>query len=142
MSIGQSQQGSKAVKIVHVLIPDFPIQVEILDDPGLKRKPVVIGGKPDSDGDVYACSPAAQRDGIEIGMSLRQAEQLSPQAIFLPTAEEKYLKAHKGLITCLSAFSPLRETTSPGVVCIDASGLEGLYGPDAQLIDRLCSTLS
>ena len=129
------------MKIVHVLIPDFPVQVAILDNPGLRRRPVVIGGQPDDDGDVYACSPAAQRDGVEIGMSLRQAEQLSPQAVFLSNNEKKLQETHKGLISCLSVFSPLRETIEPGIVCIEASGLEGLYGPDSQLIDRLCSTI-
>lgn len=129
------------MKIAHVLIPNFPIQVEVLADPGLKRRPVVIGGQPDDEGVVYARSPAAQRERVQIGIPLRQAEQLSPQAVFLPIDEAKYQRAHEGLIACLSAFSPLRETVSPGEVCIEASGLEGLYGPDPLLIERLCSTV-
>ncbi len=129
------------MKIAHVLIPDFPIQVEVLADPSLERKPIVIGGRPDDEGEVFARSPAAQRDGVEVGISLRQAEQLCPQAVFLPVDEAKYRQAHKGLITCLSAFSPLRETVSPGEVCLEASGLEGLYGSDPQLAERLCSTI-
>jgi DNA polymerase-4 len=129
------------MKLAHVLIPDFPVQVEVLGNPALLHRPVVIGGRPDQAGSVYACSPAAQRDGVRTGMSLRQAQQVSPQAVFLPVDEQKHQQAHQTLIASLSAFSPLRETLAYGQVCLDASGLEGLYGPDRKLVERLCLTL-
>ena len=129
------------MKLAHVLIPDFPIQVEILGNPSLRQKPVVIGGRPEEEGSVLACSPAARRDGVRGGMSLRQAQQVCPTAYFLPADVAKYQGAHRGLIASLSAFSPLRETLAPGEICLDASGLEGLYGPDRKLVERLCLTL-
>ena len=129
------------MKLAHVLIPDFPIQVEILGNPSLRQKPVVIGGRPDEEGSVLACSPAARREGMRVGMSLRQAQQVSPAATFLPNDERKYQGAHRGLISSLAAFSPLRETLRPGEICLEASGLEGLYGPDRRLVERICLTI-
>lgn len=126
------------MKIAHLLVPDFPIQVELLGSPELRQRPVVIGGRPHEGGSVYACSPAARRNGVLNGMPLRQAEQLSPEALFLPTDAEGYRSAHRELLRCLEAFSPLRQTLSPGQVCLEASGLEGLYGPDRKLAERLC----
>src|SRR3972149_9563093 len=60
--------GPQMMKLAHVLIPDFPIQVEILGNPSLRQKPVVIGGRPDQEGSVLACSPAARRGGMRGGM--------------------------------------------------------------------------
>ena len=121
------------MKIAHVLVPDFPIQVEVTDDPSLKKEAVVIGGKPHEDGTVYACSPKAQRHGVRIGIPLRQAEQLSPQATFLPADLERYRRFHKMFLRTLSPFSPQKETVALGEVSLEASGLERLHGPDQEL---------
>jgi len=129
------------MKLAYVLIPDFLIQVEILKNPSLRHRPMVIGGRPQQPGSVVACSPAARRDGVRLGMSLRQAQQVSSGALFLPADEAAYQQAHSTLIACLSAFSPLREALAPGQVCLDASGLEGLYGSDRKLVERVCLTV-
>lgn len=129
------------VRIARITIPDFPVQVEIKHDPSLRHKPVIIGGSPHQGGKVFARSPAAHTAGIELGMQLRQAEQLASEAIFLPINGELYGKEHEALIGCLSAFSPLRETISLGEIYLEASGLEGLYGPDRILIERICADI-
>ncbi len=125
------------MKYVHVLIPDFPIQVEVLANPSLRRKPVVIGGRPQDAGEVYACSPTAYRDGVRVGMPLRQAEQYAPGAAYLPIDNQRYGDAHRSLMRVMGAYSPLRQTVAQGEICLEASGLEGLYGPDAQMVERL-----
>jgi nucleotidyltransferase/DNA polymerase involved in DNA repair len=129
------------VKIAHIRLQDFPIQVEIKRNSALRHKPVIVGGSPDHAGEVFACSPAAQNAGVAIGMPLRQAEQLCPNAIFLPISTDRYTKEHEALLALLSAFSPLRETISLGEVAIEASGLEGLYGSDQRLVDRIVADI-
>lgn len=136
------------MKFAHVLIPDFAIQVEILSNPALRRKPVVIGtaesrvdGQSDEQGAVYARSPAAQRAGVKLGMKLRQAEQLAAEAVFLPANEQAYAAAHRSLMTYLEMFSPLRQAVALGEICLEASGLEGLYGPDSMLVEQLSVTV-
>ncbi|MCI0877218.1 MAG: hypothetical protein J4N76_11745, partial [Chloroflexi bacterium] len=96
------------MKIAYIRIQDFPVQVEILENPALRQTAVVIGGLPSDDGTVYACSPAARIDGVQQGMTLRQAEQLSPRANFLPLSRDLYRRAHKNLLETLSPYSPFR----------------------------------
>lgn len=121
------------MKITHVLVPYFPCQVERLDDPSLAGKPLVIGGQPWEKGKVYSCPPEASGDGVHPDMPLRQAEQLCPHAIFLPINEERYQEVHRQLLKALGAFSPIVETVELGQVCLEASGLKRLYGPDDKL---------
>lgn len=121
------------MRIAHILVPYFPCQVERLDDASLAGKPLVIGGQPWEKGTVYSCSPEALKDGVHLHMPLRQAEQLCPQAIFLPINEERYQEIHRQLLTTLTHFSPIVETVELGQVCLEASGLKRLYGPDEKL---------
>jgi len=123
----------KLVKIAHILVPYFPCQVERLHDPSLVGKPLVIGGQLWEKGTVYCCSPEALRDGVHPDMPLRQAEQLCPQAIFLPINEERYQEIYRELLKTLAPFSPIIETVELGQVCLEASGLTRLYGPDEKL---------
>src|SRR3970282_821351 len=62
--------GSQTMKLAHILIPDFPIQVEILGDPSLRQKPVVIGGRPGEEGSGLGSSPAAPPAGGGVGRTL------------------------------------------------------------------------
>ena len=121
------------MKIACILVPYFPCQVERLDDASLAGKPLVIGGQPWEKGTVYCCSPEASGDGVHPDMPLRQAEQLCPQAMFLPINEERYQEVHRQLLKALAPFSPVVETVELGQVCLEASGLKRLYGPDERL---------
>jgi DNA polymerase-4 len=129
------------MKIAYIHIQDFPVQVEILENPGLRQTSVVIGGMPHEEGTVYACSPAARIDGVQLGMPLRQAEQLSPQAVFLPLSHEIYEQSHKDLLEVLAPYSPFRESFALGRIYLDASGLDRLYGTDDELAERILHTI-
>jgi DNA polymerase-4 len=126
-------KGETVVKITYILVPHFPCQVERLRDPSLAGKPLVIGGQPWEKGTVYSCSPEALKDGVHPDMSLRQAEQLCPKAIFLPINEERHQEIHRDLLKALAPLSPTVETVELGRVCLEASGLQRLYGPDERL---------
>jgi nucleotidyltransferase/DNA polymerase involved in DNA repair len=134
-------QTEDVMKIAYIHIQDFPIQVEILENPAIRQTSVVIGGMPDDEGTVYACSPAARIDGVQPGMLLRQAEQLSPQAAFLPLSQDLYDQAHKGLLEALSLYSPFRESSAPGRIYLDVSGFERLYGSDDELLEQILQTI-
>jgi len=122
------------MKIAYVLVPHFACQVERLHDPWLAGKPLVIGGQPWEKGTVYCCSPEAQRDGVHPDMPVREAEQLCPQAVFLPVNQERYQEAHRELLKALAPFSPIVQAVELGQVCLEASGLKRLYGPDEKLV--------
>ena len=125
------------MKIAYIRIQDFPVQVEILENPALRQTAVVVGGLPSDEGTVYACSPAARIDGVQLGMGLRQAEQLSPKANFLPLSRDRYDEAQKNLLDTLSPYSPFRDSSAPGRLYLAASRLDALYGSDADPLKRI-----
>ncbi len=121
------------MKVAYVFVSHFPVAVEQRENPSLKGKALVIGGLPHERGNVYELSAEAFEQGVRIGMSLRQAEELCPEAIFLPTEEEKYTAAFGEMLTALEPFSPLIEPDGLGGAYLEVSGLHRLYGPDEQL---------
>ena len=121
------------MKVAHVFIPHFPLAVELREDASLNGLPVVIGGLPHEKGNVYDASPEALEQGVAVGMSLRQAEELCPEAIFLPLREEAYATAFEEMFLALEPFSPLIEPHGLGGAYLEVSGLDRLYGPDERL---------
>jgi DNA polymerase-4 len=121
------------MKVAYVFVPHFPLAVEKREDPSLQGRAVVIGGLPHERGNVYEVSPEALEQGVERGMALRQAEELCPEAVFLPLREERYTAAFEELLMALEPFSPLIEPHGLGAAYLEVSGLERLYGPDERL---------
>ena len=74
----------------------FFASVEVLDNPELKGKPVIVGASPEQRGVVAAASYEARRFGIHSAMPTSQAIRLCPEAILLPGRMERYVEiSHK-----------------------------------------------
>ena len=129
--------GCSAVKVACVLISHLPVQVEQKGDPSLAERPLVIGGRPWDPGVVLDCCPQAVAAGVQPGVRLAQAQVLCPTARFVPSCEENYRGVHDALLAAAGCFSPTVETANLGTVYVEVSGLERLFGPDAQLARQL-----
>lgn len=114
--------------IACVYIEHFAVTVEIRDNPDLLKKPVVIGGLPHEREPVIDCSSEAACLGVRQGMSLRQAHELCPEAVFLLPRDERYESVFMEVLAVLGNFSPVVERDSLGMAYMDASGLQGLFG--------------
>lgn len=95
--------------IACITIPYFAAAVERRGESALAEAPLAIGGQPWEARPVYAFSQEVARQGVQIGMSLRLVQVLSPHSHFMPAAETRYSKASGEMIDRLMDFSPLIE---------------------------------
>jgi nucleotidyltransferase/DNA polymerase involved in DNA repair len=130
------------MKVVCVHVEHFAAAVDIREHPELKSHAIVIGGFPSDRKPVFECSVEAVELGVVPGIPLRQAQQLCPDAIFIPLDEDKYIRAFDNVLDVLEQFSPTVEEDGLGRAFLDGSGLEGLFGSDETLARRISSGVS
>jgi DNA polymerase-4 len=94
--------------VLHVDLDQFVAAVEVLRDPSLAGKPVVVGGRgdPTQRGVVSTASYEARAFGVGSGMPLRTAVRKAPDAIFLPVDGPLYTEASEGVMAVLRSFGP------------------------------------
>jgi len=102
--------------------------VEQVDNPELRGKPVVVGGKPERRGVVAAASYEARAFGLHAGMPLITASRLCPQTIFIEGSFPKYRRASQRFLAILADFSPYLEPLGLDEAFLEATGFESIYG--------------
>jgi DNA polymerase-4 len=107
----------------------FFVSVEELFDPGLKGKPVVVGGQRHERGVVAAASYEARKYGVHSAMPLRTAAKLCPQAIFLDGHPDRYREYSHRVHAVLLEFTPRVSMASVDEAWLDMTGTERLWGP-------------
>src|SRR3954470_14485970 len=83
---------SDEAAILHADLDAFYASVEQRDDPGLRGRPVIVGG-----GVVLAASYEATAYGVHSAMGGRQAARLCPHAIVVPPRFSAYSEASKAV---------------------------------------------
>jgi DNA polymerase-4 len=122
-----------ARQIMHIELDAFFVSVEQRENPELKGKPVVVGGKPDRRGVVASASYEARASGLHAGMPLATASRLCPQAIFIEGSFPKYRSASQRFMAILADFSPFLEPVSLDEAYLDVTGFESIYGSSHQM---------
>ncbi|MEN8153342.1 MAG: DNA polymerase IV [Acidobacteriota bacterium] len=110
--------------VLHVDIDAFFAAVEVMLNPSLKGKPVIVGGKPDERGVVSTASYEARKSGVHSGMALRNAARKCPDGIFVRGRFHIYERISKAFFKCLSRFSPMVEVVSVDEAYIDLTGIK------------------
>ncbi len=121
--------------ILHADLDAFYASVEMLDDPGLRGKPVVVGGDPAARGVVSAASYEARRFGVHSAMPLRTAARLCPECVFLPGRPERYRELSEGVMGIFASYTPLVEPISLDEAFLDVTASAAAFG-DGQAIAR------
>src|SRR5688572_29815944 len=93
--------------ILHADVDAFYASVEQRDDPGLRGRPVIVGG-----GVVLAASYEAKAHGVRTAMSGRQARRLCPRAIVVSPRMSAYSEASKAMFRIFEDATPLVEGLS------------------------------
>jgi DNA polymerase IV len=118
--------------ILHADVDAFYASVEQRDDPGLRGRPVIVGG-----GVVLAASYEAQAYGVRTPMGGSRARRLCPQAIVVPPRMSAYSDASKALFEVFEDTTPLVEGLSIDEAFLDVGGLRRLSGSPGQIAARL-----
>jgi len=98
--------------IVHVDIDAFFAAVEVLLDPSLQGKPVIVGGLPHERGVASTCSYEARKFGVHSGMPLRKCYQLCPEGVFVRGNYQVYQAFSERFFRVLHAATPDVEEAS------------------------------
>jgi DNA polymerase-4 len=121
--------------IIHADLDAFYASVEVLDDPSLRGKPVIVGGGPDQRGVVSAASYEARAFGVHSAMPLRTAGRRCPNGVFLPGRPERYRELSQQVMAIFASFTPLVEPISLDEAFLDVSGSLAAFG-DGTTIGR------
>ena len=109
--------------ILHADFDAFYSSVEQLDDPNLRNKPVVVGGRAEDRGVVAAASYEARSFGIKSAMPMRTALRLCPSVIRVNPSFERYRHISWMMMDIFRDITPLVEALSIDEAYLDVTSL-------------------
>ncbi|MEV8508132.1 DNA polymerase IV [Actinoplanes sp. NPDC051475] len=118
--------------ILHADLDSFYASVEQRDDPGLRGRPVLVGG-----GVVLAASYEAKAFGVRTPMGIAQARALCPQAIVVPPRMKAYSAASKAVFEVFRDTTPIVEGISIDEAFLEVGGLERIRGAPPSIAAEL-----
>jgi len=119
----------------------FFAAIEVLDNPSLKGKPVIVGGLRRRSV-VSTASYEARKFGIHSAMPLFKAKEKCPHGVFLPVQMETYKTVSRKIMGLLKDFTPLVEQVSIDEAYLDITGTENLFGCPKEIARRIKERIS
>ncbi|MGB2986270.1 MAG: DNA polymerase IV [Phycisphaerae bacterium] len=133
----QSSPMSESRHILHVDMDAFFASVEQLDEPQLRGKPLLVGGRPEERGVVAAASYEARQSGCRSAMPMAAALRRCPNAIVVPPRGKRYADVSAVIFEIMEQFTPLVEPLSIDEAFLDVTGSTGLFGPPEQIAQEV-----
>lgn len=120
--------------IAHFDLDAFFVSVEVLKNPSLKGKPIIVGGDGQR-GIVAACSYEARKFGIQSAMPAVTAKRLCPEAVFLKGSYHEYSHYSRMVTQIIADAVPLYEKASIDEFYIDLTGMDKFFGVSRYIKD-------
>ena len=122
--------------ILHVDMDAFFVEAEILRDPTLRGKPVIVGGKSNR-GVVSSASYEARAHGVHAAMPVSQAKRMCPQAIVVASGHGYYSQLSKKVMRILGEITPVMEQISIDEAFLEVSGARRRLGTPLEIAHLL-----
>lgn len=100
----------------------FFAAVEVLDNPKLKGKPVMVGGTSER-GVVATCSYEARKYGVKSAMPVFMAKEKCPSGIFVPARHWRYKEISSKILNIFYEITPYVEPLSIDEAYLDITSL-------------------
>jgi DNA polymerase-4 len=123
--------------ILHADLDAFYASVEVLDDPSLRGKPVIVGGDPNARGVVSAASYEARAFGVHSAMPLRTAHRLCPSGVFLPGRFDRYRELSRQVMRIFASYTPMVEPISLDEAFMDVTASRAAFGDGEAIAQSL-----
>jgi len=136
MQRGHRRTEPPAEPILHVDLDAFYPSVEVLKDPSLKGKPVVVGSAGQR-GVVMSASYEARARGLHSAMPGVRARRLCPEAVFVPPDFEAYRAYSNRFREILLGITPQVEPLALDEAFLDVSGATLLFGTPPEMGARI-----
>jgi DNA polymerase-4 len=120
--------------IAHFDLDSFFVSVEVVKEPSLKGKAVLVGGSSER-GVVAACSYEARKFDIHSAMPMKKALKLCPHAIVLKGSYGDYSQYSKIVTDIIAAKAPLFEKASIDEFYLDLTGMDKYFNVYQWTID-------
>ena len=108
-------------RIVHIDMDAFYASVEQRDDPALRGRPVIVGGRPAGRGVVAACSYEARRYGVHSAMPSAEAGRRCPDAVFVSPRFDVYKAVSAEIHEIFREFTDVIEPLSLDEAYLDVT---------------------
>jgi DNA polymerase IV len=99
------------VIVAHLDLDAFFAAVEELEDPSLRRKPLIVGGDPRGRGVVATANYVARKFGIHSAMSCAEAIRRCPEAVFVRPRHQLYRQYSQAVWSSIQEVVPTVERT-------------------------------
>ena len=127
--------------ILHVDLDAFYASVEVLKDPSLAGRPVVVGSAGPR-GVIMSASYQARARGLHSAMPSVRAKRLCPEAVFVPPDFDSYRAYSNRFREILLSVSPAVEPLSLDEAFVDVIGGTLLFGSPAEIGARVRTTIT
>jgi DNA polymerase-4 len=123
-------------QILHIDMDAFYASVEQRDDPALRGKPVVVGGR-SRRGVVSAASYEARPFGVRSAMPMAEALRLCPQAVVIPPRMSRYVEVSGAIFEIFHRYTPLVQGLSLDEAFLDVTASRSLFGDGEAIASQI-----
>lgn len=134
---------AKKLRVIDFLnMPAFMVEVERVQDPRLRDRPIVIAPLKSDAAKIWEVSNEAREHGVFKGMELAVAKRVYRGIEVLNPNPDLYQAIHRKILFKASRYTPVFEDAGLGKMYLDFTGFNQLYGNPLDFGQKLSRDIS